>query len=119
MTLFEQKVYFAVRKIPRGKITTYSEVARIIGNSFAYRAVGNALNKNYFRGVPCHRVVMANGRVGGYNKGVKRKINLLKKECIIIRNGMIDLEKYGWDFSNTPRTILNLSRIRRNYSGSI
>ena len=109
MTLFEQKVYSAVRKIPRGKITTYSEVARI----------GNALNKNYFRGVPCHRVVMANGRVGGYNKGVKRKINLLKKECIIIRNGMIDLEKYGWDFSNTPRTILNLSRIRRNYSGSI
>ena len=53
MTDFQEKVYGVVRKIPKGKVLTYKEIAAAIGNPKAYRAVGNALNKNPFREVPC------------------------------------------------------------------
>lgn len=81
MTDFEIKVYNIVRKIPKGKVLTYKEVARLIGSPLAFRAVGNALNKNPYLGiVPCHRVVKNNGQIGGYAKGTKKKIEILKKE---------------------------------------
>ena len=86
MTEFERKVYDEVRKIPRGKVLTYKEVARLIGSPLAYRAVGNALNKNPFKEVPCHRVIKSDGRIGGYAKGTKEKIRILKKERYL-KNG--------------------------------
>jgi O6-methylguanine-DNA--protein-cysteine methyltransferase len=49
----------------------------------AYRAVGNILNKNYDPKIPCHRVVRSDGKTGGYNRGDKKKIELLKKEGVI------------------------------------
>ncbi|MEK9186522.1 MAG: MGMT family protein [Patescibacteria group bacterium] len=83
MTIFEEKVYNVVSKIPKGKILTYKQVARLIGKPKAFRAVGNALNKNPFKDVPCHRVIRSDGGIGGYAKGSKVKINLLKIEGAI------------------------------------
>lgn len=80
MTEFQKMVYNVVRRIKRGQTMTYAEVARAVGRPKAYRAVGNALNKNDDPSVPCHRVVRSDGRVGGYNKGSRTKLKLLKKE---------------------------------------
>jgi O-6-methylguanine DNA methyltransferase len=77
---FERRVYEACKKIPRGSVTTYSEIARAIGSPRAMRAVGNALNKNPFLSVPCHRVICNDGSVGGFAHGTKRKLELLKQE---------------------------------------
>ena len=80
MTKFRGKVYRIIKKIPRGEVMTYKEVARAIGRPRAYRAVGNALNKNTDLAVPCHRVIRSDGKVGGYRRGTKKKIELLKSE---------------------------------------
>lgn len=80
MTKFQEEVYNIVKKIPKGEVITYKEVAERIDNPKAFRAVGNALNKNKFVGVPCHRVIKSNGDVGGYAWGTKNKSKLLKQE---------------------------------------
>lgn len=80
MTEFREKVYNVVRKIPKGKVMTYKEVAESVGSPNASRAVGNALNKNRFKDVPCHRVIKSDGGVGGYAWGSDRKHKILKKE---------------------------------------
>lgn len=77
---FKQKVYEVVRKIPKGKVMTYKEVAEALGNPSSARAVGNALNKNRFKDVPCHRVIRSDGSIGGYNGGTYKKIKLLTEE---------------------------------------
>ncbi|MGD0977009.1 MAG: MGMT family protein [Minisyncoccia bacterium] len=77
---FSEKVLSIVENIPRGKVLTYKQVARLTGNPKAYQAVGNILNKNYDKKIPCHRVVRSDGKVGGYNRGAKLKSALLKKE---------------------------------------
>ncbi len=93
---FDEKVYAALRTIPRGKVTTYKQLARRIGSSHAARAVGNALNKNpHAPQVPCHRVVLSDGRLGGYAGGSKRKTALLRREGVAVENGKIDLKRYG------------------------
>lgn len=79
---FKQKVLDVVRKIPRGNSLSYGEVARRAGNPRACRAVGNIMNRNFDPGVPCHRVVGSNGRLGGYRDGVKRKKEILREEGV-------------------------------------
>lgn len=79
-TTFKGKVLNVVGKIPKGKTLTYRQVAEKSGSPKAYRAVGNILNKNFDKNIPCHRVIRSDGKPGGYNKGTKLKINLLKKE---------------------------------------
>jgi methylated-DNA-[protein]-cysteine S-methyltransferase len=86
--MFKQKVYKLTSKIPKGKLTTYKIIANRL-NTKAYRAVGNALNKNKNKKVPCHRVVLSSGEVGGFANGTKNKIRLLKKEGIKIKNNKI------------------------------
>ena len=86
ITLFQKKVYEIVKKIPRGRVTTYAAVVRAIRNPHAARAVGNALNKNRFRDVPCHRVIRSDGYVGGYAWGEKKKIEILRREGLRITN---------------------------------
>ena len=83
MTLFQQKVYGAVKRIPQGKVLTYKQVAEKIGKPNSFRAVGNALNKNYDSKIPCHRVIRSDGKLGEYNRGISEKIKLLKKEKAI------------------------------------
>tara|TARA_Y100000994_G_C15505579_1_gene365402 strand:- start:325 stop:597 length:273 start_codon:yes stop_codon:yes gene_type:complete len=84
-TLFQRKVWLYLKKIPRGKVKTYSEVAKAIGKPLAVRAVANAIAKNpYSPRVPCHRVIRSDGSLGGYSGkgGVKTKKFLLKKEGV-------------------------------------
>ncbi len=85
MKSFVQKVMEVVKKIPKGKTLTYSEVAKRAGNSKAYRAVGNILNKNYDKNIPCHRIVRSDGKVGGYNKGTNKKKEMLISEGYIYK----------------------------------
>jgi len=90
LTDFQKSVLKMVRKIPRGRVATYKEVARGIGRPRATRAIGRTLNKNpHLNQIPCHRVVKSNGQIGGYALGAKKKIKLLKKEGILIKRGRV------------------------------
>ena len=80
-TSFQKKVYRKVRKIPRGKTLSYGEIARKLKTS--PRAVGQALKRNFDKKVPCHRVIKSDGKLGGYNRGVKKKKKMLMKEKAI------------------------------------
>lgn len=82
MKSFKERVLEVVKNISKGKTMTYSEVAKKAGNPKAYRAVGNILNKNYNPLIPCHRVIRSDGNIGGYNRGSKKKEELLLKERI-------------------------------------
>ena len=105
---FNQRVWNVCKRIPEGKVSTYKEIAKAL-NTKAYRAVGNALNRNPHGAwglvggkscrrrrclVPCHRVVNSDGKVGGFASGTKKKIEILKKEGIEIKGNKIDLNKY-------------------------
>ena len=86
-TKFQLKVWNFLKKIPKGTVKTYSEVAKAIGKPLAVRAVANAIAKNpYPIQIPCHRVIRSDGSLGGYSGkgGVEKKKNLLKKEGIIV-----------------------------------
>lgn len=95
MKSFNERCYEILKKVPKGKITTYKEIAKTL-HSKAYRAVGNAMNKNPYIGiVPCHRVVKSNGEIGGFNSGTKNKIRLLQEEGIEIKdNKIFDFDKH-------------------------
>lgn len=77
---FTQKVLEVVKKIPRGKILTYKQVAKLAGSPNASRAAGSILKKNYDPKIPCHRVIRSDGMTGEYNRGRENKIKLLKAE---------------------------------------
>ena len=83
-------VYNLLLKIPAGKVSTYGDLARALGNPSASRAIGRILgeNPNPIK-VPCHRVVMSNGRIGGYAYGTARKRQLLEKEGVSLTNGIV------------------------------
>jgi len=80
MKTFKEKVLAVVKKIPRGKTLTYKAVAQRAGSPKASRAVGNILHTNNDPQIPCHRVIRSDGKIGGYNRGIKAKIEILKKE---------------------------------------
>ncbi|MBN2094999.1 MAG: MGMT family protein [Candidatus Aenigmarchaeota archaeon] len=86
-------VFAIVSKIPPGKVATYGQIADALGTS--PRAVGRILNSNEkLVEIPCHRVVMSDGRIGGYKCGVERKIELLESEGVEVKNGRVDLERF-------------------------
>ncbi|MEP0824348.1 MAG: MGMT family protein [Nitrososphaera sp.] len=98
-------VYDILLKIPKGKVTTYGDIAKALGYPGASRAIGRILNKNPNPiVVPCHRVVMSDGSIGGYAFGKARKKELLKKEGLrFAGDGISDftrrrvaLEKLDW-----------------------
>jgi O-6-methylguanine DNA methyltransferase len=98
---FSERVYEACRRIPKGKVSTYGEVARAIGNPRASRAVGQALRRNpYAPGVPCHRVVASDGSLHGFSGRMDnpKKAAILRREGVAIVNKKIDLEKFGHMF---------------------
>lgn len=96
LTEFQRSVYNEVRRIPQGSVTTYAQIARAIGKPNAARAIGATLHKNFNPRVPCHRVIKSDGRVGAYNRGVERKIRILKKEEIKIIGNRISTPAYFW-----------------------
>jgi methylated-DNA-[protein]-cysteine S-methyltransferase len=92
---FTDRVLDILKRIPRGKVTTYKIIAEKLGTK-AYRAVGNVCSKNKKPIViPCHRVVKSDGSTGGYTGGIRKKIILLKSEGIKIKAGkIVELGKY-------------------------
>ena len=93
---FNEKIYALLKKVPKGKVTTYKALAEALGTK-AYRAVGQAMRCNpYAPKVPCHRVVKSDGSIGGFmgkmksnSKEVGKKTQLLQKEGIEIKNNKI------------------------------
>src|ERR671923_2534907 len=86
LPLRANQIYDIVVQIPEGKVTTYGDIARALGHPGASRRVGRILNNNPKPIViPCHRVIMSDGSIGGYVFGKTRKKELLKKEglCFI------------------------------------
>ena len=78
---FERSVLAATRGIPHGQTRTYGQIARAIGHPDAARAVGQALGRNpACIVIPCHRVVAANGGLGGFTSGLRWKETLLRLE---------------------------------------
>ena len=73
-----------VKKIPKGFVLTYKEGARRAVTPRAARSVGQILSRNFNPSIPCHRVIRADGKLGGYNRGVQKKKALLKQEGIKI-----------------------------------
>ena len=89
---FNQKVWALTARIPRGRVTTYAELARALGTR-AYRAVGNAMNKNpYAPGVPCHRVVGSDGSLTGFAGGLDKKRRMLAEEGVALRADRVMLD---------------------------
>ena len=101
---FNEQVWKLMTRIPRGKVTTYGQIAKKL-HTKAYRAVGNACRQNpYAPRVPCHRVVKSDGTIGGFGgrtkgKTVENKINLLRKERVKVRDGkIVNFEKVLFKF---------------------
>lgn len=97
-TSFSEKVYEITQKIPKGKVMTYGQIAKILGKPGAARAVGQALHKNpYAPIVPCHRVVAANGHLCGFASGLRAKEKILREEGVKFKDNLcIDLSKSGF-----------------------
>src|SRR3954454_20513326 len=91
---FNQKVWAVTARIPKGKLTTYGDIAMALGTPRAARAVGNALNKNpYAPAVPCLRVVGSTGALTGFAGGLDKKRKLLRGEGVAIKpNGCASLD---------------------------
>ena len=93
-----KRIYEAVKKIPRGKVATYAQVAAMAGNPKMCRAVGNALHKNPDPdGIPCYRVVNAKGELAGAFAfgGPDVQANLLRADGIEVIDNKVDLTEYG------------------------
>ncbi len=87
MKSFQKKVIDVVKKIPKGGVLSYGEVARRAGNAGAARAVGSIMAKNINKTVPCHRVIRSDGKMGEYNRlRGESKSEILKKEGVIFVN---------------------------------
>lgn len=93
-----KRIYEAVKKIPRGKVATYGQVAELAGDKKMARAVGNALHRNPDpEHIPCYRVVNAKGELAGAFAfgGANVQEQLLAADGILVVDGRVDLETYG------------------------
>jgi len=96
---FETRCYELLKLIPKGKVTTYGEIARAL-NTKAYQAVGNAMAKNKnLLVIPCHRVIRSNGEIGNYALGAEKKAALLREEGVDLEGDKVqDLEAVIYRF---------------------
>ena len=95
-----KRIYEAVKKIPRGQVATYGQVAELAGDRKMARAVGNALHRNPDpEHIPCYRVVNAKGELAGEFAfgGAGKQAAILEADGIEVINGKVDLTKYGID----------------------
>lgn len=93
---FAARVLAVVRRIPPGRVVTYGQVAELAGRPKAARAVGNIMRTCGRPDVPCHRVVAAGGRLGGFGGSESLKRALLRAEGVAMRGNRIPLEEFGW-----------------------
>ena len=96
---FRERVYQIAKRIPKGKVATYGQIANLVGNPKAARAVGMCMKTNPSAPfIPCHRVVGATGKLTGYTggKGIPTKRAMLASEDVLVENDKVDLSKYRW-----------------------
>jgi len=100
-TAFQKSVWEALRLIPRGRVTSYGAIAQYL-DTRAVRAVGSAVGQNpYAPEVPCHRVVLGDGKIGNYSggDGVSTKIEYLYDEGVRVSDGrVVDFEDILWRY---------------------
>ena len=92
-----KRIYEAVKRIPKGMVATYADVAEMAGDRKMARAVGNALHKNPDPGtIPCHRVVNSKGELAGEYAfgGAWKQAQILESEGVVVIEGKVNLEKY-------------------------
>lgn len=94
-----------MRRIPRGRVATYADLARAIGRPRAWRHVGTVLGMNRDPKTPCHRVVRSDGRVGGFGLpgGTARKVEKLRAEGVLIQDDRINLGRFR---IRSPRSLV-------------
>jgi O-6-methylguanine DNA methyltransferase len=95
--LFAARVLTVVRRIPPGRVATYGEVAEMAGRPRAARAVGNIMRTCARPDVPCHRVIAAGGKLGGYGGRELMKRALLVAEGVTVAGGRVrELDRVSW-----------------------
>ncbi len=96
-TPFARRVLTVVKRVPIGRVTTYGAVAELAGRPGAARAVGNIMRDAHERGVPYHRVIAANGLLGGYGANIALKRALLAAEGLTVTATRVKhFDKYRW-----------------------
>ena len=98
--ILSTKVYKKLLQVPKGKVTTYGELAKAVGLKNGQRTVGTIMRNNPFPViVPCHRVVKSDGKIGGYVYGERVKSRMLANEGINVKDGkIIDFDKEKFCF---------------------
>lgn len=94
---FAARVRNVVRRIPPGRVATYGDVALAAGRPRAHRAVGNIMRETRDPSIPCHRVIAAGGKLGGYGRDLFAKRALLVAEGVLVSGGRIrDFAQKRW-----------------------
>lgn len=97
MPEFSSRVLSAVRRIPHGRVATYGDIAAAAGRPLAHRAVGNIMRTCRDSSIPCHRVIAAGGKIGGFGRDVFAKRALLLAEGVMVSGGRVrDFAKLRW-----------------------
>ena len=111
MNLFDY-TYDLVRQIPDGKISSYGEVAKALGDKIASRAVGRMMNQNPDANtMPCFKIVHSDGRIGGFGLGIDDKIRRLSNDKILVNDGkIVDFENVLFNDFRTEYPLKNLRR---------
>lgn len=97
---FKDEVYSVLRRVPKGKVVTYGQLAKLAGNPRGARAVGMLMAKNpNAPRTPCHRVVASDGSLHGYSagNGIPTKQKMLESEGVVFKNGKVDLSASRWE----------------------
>ncbi len=100
MLSFKEKVYKITKKIPKGKVATYGQIAALAGNKKSARAVGVFMKTNPDAPrTPCHRVVARDGSLTGYSGkgGITQKKKMLLEEGVVFKKNKVDLSISKWD----------------------
>lgn len=113
--------YAAVRQIPLGRVSTYGKIAEALGDKRAARAVGKMLHHNiHAPEVPCHRVVMSDGGIGGFGTGVDNKIRLLSQEGIQVNdNNIVDFQGLLFTDFNSSYPLVELRDEERKNASKV
>jgi len=110
---FAARVLSVVRRIPAGRVATYGDVAAAAGSPLAHRAVGNVMRNCRAHDVPCHRVIAAAGRLGGYGGNLELKRGLLRAEGVrVVGSSIRDFEDRRWGPGARRRTPGRTTRSR-------
>jgi O-6-methylguanine DNA methyltransferase len=113
---FRARVLAAVRRIPRGRVATYGDIADLAGAPGAARAVGNVMRGCGDPSVPCHRVIAAAGGIGGFGGYLERKRQLLRAEGLEVTTTRIrGFAAVRWPVQPRPRRGDTATRPRRGH----